>query len=206
VAPYDVARLAEAAALGGAVAVKVDGPDAVRAVRLAVPGLVVLAVSIDDAHGLVRITPTVEHAAELVEAGADVVELEADAASRRKEGHDVADIVRQMCALGTPVKAGVACVADALSAQEAGAAMVSSSTMGYPARATAGPLPDIGLVALLCGAVRVPVVAERGYSTPDHVQAAFRAGAHSVVVGSAIADPVWLTKQFVAATPAAHRE
>lgn len=195
----DVVRLAAAAQAGGAVAVKMDGPDAVRAVKRAVPGLPVLAVSIDGSHGgVVRITPTLDHAAALVDAGADVVELEADAAARRQDGQDLAELVASFVALGKPVKAGVPGIDDARTAVAAGAAIVSSSTMGYPAKANSGPLPDLGLVAALAAA-GVPVVAERGYSTPDDVRAAFAAGAHAVVVGSAIVDPVWLTARFAGA-------
>lgn len=195
----DVVRLAAAAQAGGAVAVKVDGPDAVRAVKRSVPGLPVLAVSIDGSHGgAVRITPTVRHAAALAEAGADVVELEADSAARRHDGQDLAELIASFAALGRPVKAGVAGVEDAHTAVAAGAAMVSSSTMGYPARPHTGPLPDLALVAALVANTGVPVVAERGYATPSDARAAFTAGAHAVVVGSAITDPVWLTARFAA--------
>ncbi|MFJ2633229.1 N-acetylmannosamine-6-phosphate 2-epimerase [Streptomyces sp. NPDC087422] len=196
----DVVRLAAAAQAGGAVAVKMDGPDAVRAVKRALPGFPVLAVSIDGSHGgVVRITPTLDHAAALVDAGADVVELEADAAARRHDGQDLAELVASFVALGKPVKAGVPGIDDARTAVEAGAAIVSSSTMGYPAKANSGPLPDLGLVATLVAGAGVPVVAERGYSTPDDVRAALAAGAHAVVVGSAIVDPVWLTARFAGA-------
>ncbi|WP_333767242.1 N-acetylmannosamine-6-phosphate 2-epimerase [Streptomyces sp. IBSBF 2435] len=196
----DAVRLAAAAQAGGAVAVKVDGPDAVRAVKRALPGFPVLAVNIDGSHGgAVRITPTLEHAAALVHAGADVVELEADSAARRHDGQDLAELVASFVALGRPVKAGVPGIDDARTAVAAGAAIVSSSTMGYPAKANTGPLPDLGLVATLVAGAGVPVVAERGYSTLDDVRAAMDAGAHAVVVGSAIADPVWLTARFAGA-------
>ncbi|MCU1676165.1 MAG: N-acetylmannosamine-6-phosphate 2-epimerase [Frankiales bacterium] len=196
----DVVRLAAAAQAGGAVAVKVDGPDAVRAVKRALPGFPLLAVNIDDSHGgVVRITPTLRHAAALVEAGADVVELEADSAARRHDGQDLFELISSFVALGRPVKAGVPGIDDARTAVRAGAGMVSSSTMGYPAKANTGPLPDLGLVEDLVAAAGVPVVAERGYSTIADVRAAVDAGAHAVVVGSAIVDPVWLTSRFAGA-------
>lgn len=196
----DIARLAAAAAEGGAVAVKVDGPDAVKAVKALVPGFTVLAVNIDDSTGAAnRITPTVEHARRLVDAGADVVELEADAAKRRRDGQDLFDLVAAFVELGRPVKAGVALPEDAVTAVRAGAAYVSSSTSGYTPEVARLKLPDIGLVARLVAAVEVPVIAERGYSTPEEVRAALDAGALAVVVGSAIVDPVWLTARFAAA-------
>ncbi|MFJ8062777.1 N-acetylmannosamine-6-phosphate 2-epimerase [Streptomyces sp. NPDC096142] len=196
----DIVRLAAAAQSGGAVAVKMDGPDAVRAVKRYVPGLPVLAVSIDDSHGgVVRITPSTDHAAALVDAGADVIELEADSTARRLDGQDLTELITSFVALGRPVKAGVPDLDDARAAVEAGATMVSSSTMGYPAKTHTGPLPDLALVELLVAAAGVPVIAERGYATPDQVRAALDLGAHAVVVGSAIVDPAWLTARFTGA-------
>jgi len=201
--PEDIARLAAAAAAGGAVAVKVDGPEAIRAVKALVPELTVLAVNIDDTLGVAnRITPTLDHARALVDAGADVVELEADAEKRRQDGQDLGALIAAFAALGRPVKAGVGRAEDAVTAVAAGAAYVSSSTSGYTPEVAQMKLPDIGPVRTLVAAVGVPVVAERGYANPEDVRAALEAGALAVVVGSAIVDPVWLTRRFVAATSA----
>lgn len=197
--PDDIARLAVAAQRGGAIAVKVDGPDAVRAVREAAPELTLLAVSIDDTHGgVVRITPTIDHARALVDAGAQIIEIEADSETRRADGQDVAELIASLVALGRPVKAGVGSTSDARIAVAAGASYVSSSTMGYPAKPDAGPLPDLDLVSRLVAAVDVPVVAERGYATPAEARSAIERGAHAVVVGSAIVDPTWIAARFSA--------
>jgi putative N-acetylmannosamine-6-phosphate epimerase len=196
--PDDIARLAAAAAEGGAVAVKVDGPHAVKAVKALSPKLIVLAVNIDDSHGgVVRITPTTAHARALVDAGADVIELEADAEKRRMDGQDLFELISELALLGPPVKAGVGRSEDAMLAVRAGASYVSSSTAGYTPDVAKMKLPDIDLVVALVRAVAVPVIAERGYSTPQDVRAALDAGALAVVVGSAIVDPVWLTRHFV---------
>jgi N-acylglucosamine-6-phosphate 2-epimerase len=199
--PDDIARLAAAAAEGGAVAVKVDGPQAVKAVKALAPELIVLAVNIDDTHGgAVRITPTTAHARALVDAGADVIELEADVEKRRMDGQDLVELIEELVLLGPPVKAGVGCAEDAIVAVRAGASYVSSSTSGYTSDVTKMKLPDIDLVGALVRSVAVPVIAERGYSSAQDVRAAFDAGALAVVVGSAIVDPVWLTKHFVKAS------
>lgn len=198
--PYDIARLAVSAEAGGAVAVKVDGPSAVRAARAAT-SLPVCAVWIDYDHPSgISITPTVRHAQELADAGADIIEIEADGQARRAAGQDVPQLIGELLALGVPVKAGVQTVADGLVAQDAGASIVGSSTSGYgtgaPAAAT---LPDLGLARDLVRALRVPVTAERGYSDVDVVRRAFELGVHAVVVGSAITDPFFLTMRFAEA-------
>jgi N-acylglucosamine-6-phosphate 2-epimerase len=194
----DMARLAEAAERGGAVAVKVDGPEAVRAVRTATT-LPVLAVHIAE-HGEGRrvITPSVGHAHDLLDAGADIVELEADAAARAALGQDVSALLGAVVDLGAPVKAGVQRVEDGVAAQRAGAALVGSSTMGYGGAGSAAPAPDLGLVADLVAALDVPVSAERGFAALADVSRARALGARYVVVGSAITDPVFLTTSFAA--------
>jgi putative N-acetylmannosamine-6-phosphate epimerase len=45
------------------------------------------------------------------------------------------------------------------------------------------------------------VIAEGRYSSPEAVRAAFAAGAHAVVVGTAITNAVELTKRFAAVAP-----
>ena len=49
--------------------------------------------------------------------------------------------------------------------------------------------PDVELVAALAAALDCPVIAEGRYATPDHVRAAFAAGAWAVCAGAAITDP-----------------
>jgi N-acylglucosamine-6-phosphate 2-epimerase len=194
----DMARLAEAAERGGAVAVKVDGPDAVRAVRGAT-SLPVLAVHIaEDQNGRTVITPSVAHAHDLLDAGADMVELEADAAARAAMGQDAGALLAAVAELGAPVKAGVRRVADGVAAELAGAVVVGSSVLGYgPGGAVPGP--DLGLVADLVAALDVPVSAERGFADLADVAKARALGARYVVVGSAITDPAFLTRSFAAA-------
>ena len=59
----------------------------------------------------------------------------------------------------------------------------------------------VGLVRHLDGDPQAGEVAEGRYRTRDQVAAAFAAGAHAVVVGSAITDPRSTTSWFAAATP-----
>ncbi|MGH3588479.1 MAG: N-acetylmannosamine-6-phosphate 2-epimerase, partial [Pseudonocardia sp.] len=57
--------------------------------------------------------------------------------------------------------------------------------------------PDLDLVSALRSALPgVPVIAEGRYHRAEQAVAALRAGATSVVVGTAITDPVWITRSF----------
>src|SRR4051812_20539130 len=83
-------------------------------------------------------------------------------------------------------------------ARAAGADVVGSSVEGYE-RADRGGGPDLALVAALVAELDCPVIAERGYSTTEDVARAIDAGAHAVVVGTAIVDPAAITRRFAGA-------
>ena len=82
-------------------------------------------------------------------------------------------------------------------------AQTSASPQLDPSQGGATPVaPDLALVERLAAALDCPVLAEGRYATADDVRRAFDAGAHAVVVGTAITDPVALTRRFAAAAPA----
>ena len=60
-------------------------------------------------------------------------------------------------------------------------------------------LPNIKLIEEISKSVRVPVIAEGGFSQPQSVSDAFQAGALAVCIGTAITNPFLLTKHFLSA-------
>jgi N-acylglucosamine-6-phosphate 2-epimerase len=54
----------------------------------------------------------------------------------------------------------------------------------------------------LVASCAVPIIAEGRFDTPALVARAFALGAHAVVVGTAITNPLELTRRFAAAVPA----
>ena len=65
--------------------------------------------------------------------------------------------------------------------------------------------PDLDMVLRLAPRCPVPVLAEGRYGTPDEAAAAIRAGAHAVIVGTAITNPREITRAFVRALRAEPR-
>ncbi|MFB9835994.1 N-acetylmannosamine-6-phosphate 2-epimerase, partial [Actinoallomurus acaciae] len=59
--------------------------------------------------------------------------------------------------------------------------------------------PDLELVAALDGATPLLADAEGRIRDPEQARAAFAAGAFAVVVGTAITNPMEITRRFVAA-------
>lgn len=196
--PETMARVAAAVEIGGAAAVRVQGLEDISAVRerVAVP---VLGLWKDGVDGVV-ITPTLEHVRAVAGAGAQVVAFDATQRSRA-DGSTAADAIR-LCheELGVLAMADCDDLASAVAAAEAGADLVGTTLAGYtPARAK-GTGPDLDLVATLAREIPVtPVVAEGRIHTPDQAAVALAAGAHAVVVGTAITHPSTITRWFAAA-------
>jgi N-acylglucosamine-6-phosphate 2-epimerase len=193
--PTGMTLMARAAVLGGAAGIRANGPDDIRAIKAAVDVPVIGIWKTGHPDG-VYITPTFEAAATIVEAGADVVAL--DATGRpREDGSTSAELIARIRAeLGVPVMADVDTVAAGVAAAESGADLVASTLAGYTA-ATAEPAtdaPDLRLVHGLGTRAGVPVVAEGRYRTPEDVRRAFIAGAVAVVVGTAVTNPTAITE------------
>jgi N-acylglucosamine-6-phosphate 2-epimerase len=195
-----IAALARAAALGGAAGIRAQDISAVKeAVQLPVVGLRKRGVEGTEVY----ITPTLEDARAVAAAGADIVAVDATLRPR-PDGVDLASLVSEV---PVPVLADVDSLKAGLAARDAGAAAVATTLAGYtggaasdpPAGASPSDGPDLELVAALASELDCPVFAEGRIATPDHARAAFDAGAFAVVVGTAITDPVALTRGFAAA-------
>jgi N-acylglucosamine-6-phosphate 2-epimerase/N-acetylmuramic acid 6-phosphate etherase len=142
----------------------------------------------------VYITPSYAAAAELIEAGADIVAL--DCTDRPRDGDAPSEIIRQLSAEGVPAFADISTLEEGLAAEQMGAAYVSSTLSGYTETSPRGSTPDLRLIEALAKRLAVPVIAEGRFSTPALARAALDAGAHAVVVGTAITDPREITRAF----------
>ena len=206
-APSHLAAMARAAASGGAAGIRAVEVAAVKeAVALPVIGLRKRRVQGSDVY----ITPSLEDARAVAAAGADIVAVDATLRPR-PDGVSLAALVSE---LPVPVLADVDCLEAGVAAREAGAAAVATTLAGYtgagapgastpeaadPSSAAASPGPDLDLVRALAAELDCPVFAEGRIATPEQARAAFDAGAFAVVVGTAITDPVALTRDFAAA-------
>jgi N-acylglucosamine-6-phosphate 2-epimerase len=194
-----MARMAVAAEQGGAAAIRANTPVDIAAIRKSVP-LPIIGLYKDDIPGYpVYITPTLRHALEVAEAGADVIAIDATARARPEPGTLADFIGRIHLQTGLPVLADISTLAEGEAAVEAGADMISTTMSGYTEDSPSQREPDIELVARLSLSVAVPVLAEGRYRTPEQASNALSVGALAVVVGGAITRPQEITKHFVEA-------
>ena len=195
-----IAALARAAEAGGAVGLRINGEADVAAVRqfATVPIIGIRKTWIEDFP--VYITPTLEDAAIISAAGADVIALDATA-RERPGGESIAELIARIHReLGRPVMADISTVKEGEHAAALGADLVATTLSGYTV-GTPPHDPDLELVRRLARVLSVPVIAEGRYRTPEQVREAFQAGAFAVVVGRAITDALAITRSFVEATP-----
>jgi N-acylglucosamine-6-phosphate 2-epimerase len=191
-----MARMAVAAREGGAVAIRANSPEDIRAIREAVD-LPLIGLYKDGDSG-VYITPTLRHARAVAEAGADVIALDATPRAR-PNGENLADIIAAIHAdLGKLVLADVSTREEGIAAAQMGADFVAPTLSGYTEYSAKRDGPDLELIQTLAQTLDVPVIAEGRIRTPAEARAALDAGAAAVVVGSAITRPQWITAQFVA--------
>jgi N-acylglucosamine-6-phosphate 2-epimerase len=158
----------------------------------------------------VYITPTLRHACQIAEAGADVICIDATNRSR-PEGPTLVDFIRRIKAeTGLPVMADISTIKEALLAEQNGADLVSSTMSGYTAYSPQVAAPDLELVSAMVDRLAVPVMAEGRYLYPEQAREALQRGAYAVIVGGAITRPAEITARFATAlariTPSAAGE
>jgi N-acylglucosamine-6-phosphate 2-epimerase len=196
--PETMSAIARAAQLGGAAGIRAEGPVDVRAIKRAVSVPVIGLLKRDVPGSPVRITPDVRDARAVADAGADVVAVDATLRPR-SNGMTTGDFIAALVAeLEGPVLADVDSLEAGVAARAAGADAVATTLSGYTGDGPPPEGPDLELVERLVREVDCPVLAEGRYATPDDVHAALEAGAFAVVVGTAITDPVTLTRRFAA--------
>ena len=190
-----MAKMAIAAKIGGAVAIRANSPADIRAIKQAVD-LPVIGLYKQGASG-VFITPTFEAAAEIAAAGADVIALDCTARPR-PDGTPLPDLLARIHdELRRPTFADVSTLAEAQAAAQAGVAMAAPTLSGYTENSPAQDGPDFDLLARMCQTLPIPVIAEGRIHKPEQARRALDLGAWSIVVGSAITRPRTITARFV---------
>ena len=195
--PYIIAAMAQAAVNNGAVAVRIDTPSHIQAVRekVQVPiiGLWKQVITGSDVY----ITPQFHHAMAVSEAGADIIAI--DATTRNRPGDeklaDIITLIHQQ--LNKPVMADVDTYEAAQLAVNAGADIVGTTLFGYTAQTKNFSPPGWELLTQIIENLNTFVICEGGISSPQMARKALDLGANAVVVGGAITGIDLLVKAYV---------
>lgn len=193
--PDSMARIAQSAVIGGAAAIRSQGLEDIRAIARSVT-VPQIGLWKDGEEG-VFITPTLQHALAVVDAGADVVAIDGTRRDR-PDGLTLQQTIHELKQQADVlVMADTGSVDDAVAAQDAGADIVGTTLAGYTGERPCTIGPDLELVNALSTRLTVPLFAEGRIRTPAEARAALDAGAYSVVVGTAITHPASITSWYV---------
>jgi putative N-acetylmannosamine-6-phosphate epimerase len=179
--PEITAAFARAALCGGAAGVRIEGIANIRAVRAAISSPIIGIIKRDLPDSPVRITPLEEDVQAIMEAGADIIAIDATLRPRPVELGRLFELVKHS---GKLVMADLSSEPEAWKALELGADLLATTLSGYTGDSVPSE-PDLDLVSRLAR-MPAPVIAEGRLRTPEQCRAALEAGAHSVVVGTVL--------------------
>ena len=194
--------MAEAAAIGGASALRVNAPEIVEALRKRVDIPIIGINKVKDETGRTVITPNFELAKQVVDAGADIVALDATfyPSSLRDDLETL--VYRIHNELGAMVMADISTPDEAQKAAEVGVDAVSTTLAGYIPGALHSDdelyTPNYKIIEEIAKRkLPVTLVAEGRFWAPMDVVKAYELGADAVVIGKAITNPMAITKYFI---------
>ncbi|NEP46298.1 MAG: N-acetylmannosamine-6-phosphate 2-epimerase, partial [Okeania sp. SIO2H7] len=195
--PDMIAAIAHAAVLQGAVGVRIDTPEHVKAVRQLVAVPIIGLWKQEFPHSEVYITPNAEHAQAIAQAGADIIAIDATARVR-PNGESMADLVRYIHdELHKPVMADIDTLENAIAAAAAGADVIGTTLYGYTAETRHQTPPGFDLLPKMVKQLEVPIICEGGISSPAMAKESLTLGADAVVVGTAITGIDLLVQHYV---------
>lgn len=195
--PEIIAAIALACVNRGAAAVRIDTPSHVRSVRAKIPHIPIIGLwKQQELDSEVYITPRYQDAVKIIEAGADIIAI--DATSRKRPGGEtVAEIIKRIHQeWGKLVMADVDTIKNAIAAVEAGADLVGTTLYGYTSQTRHLSPPGYSLLTEMVAQLNVPVICEGGIASPAMAKKALELGAYAVVVGTAITGIDLLVQAF----------
>jgi len=199
-----MARMALAAEIGGAIAVRINSAADIIAVKETVKIPVIGIIKRDYPGTPVRITPTMKEIREVCETGADIVAVDCTF-RERPDGIDPGELIKAAKSEypGILFMADIMNLEEGISAWENGADIVASTLAGYPGDFSKSKVPieflppSLELVSELAATVSVPVIAEGRIWSAENAVKALRLGAHAAVIGASITRPQIITLRMV---------
>lgn len=193
-----LAAFSHAATCGGAVGIRANRPINIAAIKQSTHLPIIGINKIMSDKYEVYITPTLESAEEVIQAGADVVAL--DATTRSRPNGETLNWIVQTLKKKYPnvlIMGDVSTLEDATFAEKSGCDMVATTLSGFTKETLYIRAVNLPLISQLVHELTIPVIAEGRIETPQEAKKALECGAYAVVVGTAITRPEVITERFV---------
>lgn len=195
-----VVKMALAAKWGGAVGLRANDPEQIRAIKKNVdlPLIGLWKIWYDNSD--VFITPTLDAAKAVWEAGAEIIALDCTSqiTPEGKPAYELLPMLRKEIPEAI-IFADVSTYEEAARAVDMGAEIVGPTLYGYTAATRHIEEPDWRAFARMCRDFKdkTALIMEGHLYTPEDAMKCLYLGAHAAVVGSAITRPHLITKRFV---------
>ncbi|ODR53966.1 N-acetylmannosamine-6-phosphate 2-epimerase [Eisenbergiella tayi] len=196
---FIMGRMAKAAKEGGACGIRANSREDIEEIKRNVEFPIIGIVKKEYADSPVYITPTMREVDALVEAGADIIALDATG-SRRPGGVLLDDFVEEIRNRypGQPLMADCSTVEEVLHADRLGFDFLGTTLVGYTEQSAGKQIEenDFEIIRQILEKVNHPVIAEGNINTPQKARRVLEIGCYSVVVGSIITRPQVITRTF----------
>lgn len=197
--PDLITKFAQSGQMGGAVGIRSEGKENIKAIRAAVELPLIGIIDGQFENGWICVTPDFSDIDTIIDAGADIVALDVTPRKRPNgmDGVEFFNDVRNRYAL--PLIADISTFEEGIRAAEMGADAIATTLSGYTeyTQKYLTDEPDFQLIEELSRAVKIPVIAQGRIWTPHHAKEALMRGAFCAVAGTAITRPRMVTKKFV---------
>lgn len=196
---FIMGRMALAAKEGGAVGIRANTKADITEIQSQVDLPIIGIVKNDYDDSEVYITPTITEVDQLMEAGPEIIAL--DATDNLRPGKKTLEQFYHEIRLKYPqqiLMADCSTVAEALYADQLGFDFISTTLVGYTKQSRKLKIEqnDFEIIKEILKKVKHPVIAEGNINTPSKVRRVIELGCFSVVVGSFITRPQIITKSF----------
>lgn len=200
---FIMGRMALAAQQGGAVGIRANSVVDIEEIRRNVDLPIIGIIKRDYPDSEVFITASMAEVGELMSVSPEIIALDARDALR-PNGQSLSAFVQAVRAKYPQVLLMADCATweEMQTADDLGFDFIGTTLVGYTP-ASQGQLiesDDFALIRRAVATLKAPIIAEGNINTPEKVRRVLDIGVFSVVVGSAITRPKWITEQFVAAT------
>jgi len=197
---FIMGKMAKAAIQGGAVGIRANSKEDIIEIKRSVDTPIIGIVKRDYEDSDIYITPTMREVDELMEAGVDIIAL--DATNRLRPDNTTLEVfiekIREKYN-DILLMADCSTYEEAINANKLGFDFIGTTLVGYTEESKGIHINDndFELIRNIINSVSKPVIAEGNIDTPEKARRVLELGCYSVVVGSIITRPQVITKKFI---------
>lgn len=193
-----MAKMSFAASQGGAIGIRANSPDDIKAIKKVVSLPVIGIWKVDYPDSEVYITPTMKEVDALVEVGVEIIALDATKRTR-PNGKTLTEFFTEVRKKypNQLFMADTSCYEEGVKAKELGFDLVGTTMSGYTSYTKGTKIPDFPLIKKYVDTLDMPIIAEGGIWLNEDLKQAMDLGVWAAVIGTAITRPQNITERYI---------